>query len=123
MTQLKIFLVCLVLGVLGGVFYDVFYIPRSLFRRQWFRIVCDVFFCLCFGLFYSFMSVLLALPSLRAYHVLGCAIGLFLYLKSFHKIVAFFTEKLYNKLIATHKGSTGHGGRTHGRRRKRTDTG
>ena len=123
MTQAFVFLVCLLLGVLGGIFYDIFYIPRSLYRRQWLRYLCDALFCLCFGLFYGFMSVALALPSLRSFHVLGCVFGLLLYLKSFHKIVAFFTEKLYNKSIATHKRISDHGRRTHRRRTKGANTG
>ncbi len=107
--QLRIFLICLFIGVLGGFVYDVFFLLRNFYRKQWFRVLCDVCFCLCFGVFYFFLSVSLALPPLRGYHLLACVIGLTLYLKSFHKIVAFFADMLYNKLIGKHKRNTKHG--------------
>ncbi len=97
MSGSRVFLICVFIGVLGGVIYDVFFLPRDLCRKKWLRFVCDFLFCLCFGAFYLFSAVCLGLPSIRFFHLLGLLLGLFLYLKSFHKIIAFLSGKLYNK--------------------------
>ncbi len=98
MTRFYIFLVCVMLGVSGGILYDAFSPIRSVFRRQWVRIACDFLFCVVFGAYYLFCSVALGFPSLRFYNLLGCILGIVLYLKSFHKIVAFFAKKVYNRI-------------------------
>ncbi len=113
MSGFRIFLVCVFIGVFGGVIYDAFFLPRDLCRTKWLRFVCDFLFCLCFGAFYLFSAVNLALPPLRFFHLLGLLLGLFLYLKSFHKIIAFFSEKLYNKILSkVHKRKPRHGRRS-----------
>ena len=116
--QFHIFLVCVFVGVFGGLLFDVFFVVRNAYRKRWLRTVCDFLFALFFAALYLAAAVVLAFPPLRFFDLLGCIFGLFLYLKSFHKIVAFFSEKLYNKLNRRNKGKT-----EHGRRGKRTNTG
>ena len=116
--QFHIFLLCVLIGVVGGILYDALFFVRSMYRRRWLRILCDVLFCICFAIFFVFISLWLDLPAVRAYFLLGCILGLLLYLKSFHKIVAFFAEKLYNSIVHHSKGNT-----VHGRRKKRRNTG
>ncbi|MDE7158126.1 MAG: hypothetical protein K2N74_00975 [Clostridiales bacterium] len=98
-NQIFIFLVCVTCGLAGGVLYDALYCIRYPFRARWVKIVFDVFFFVLFAGIYLFVSVLFELPNLRLYMFFVCLVGLFLYLKSFHKIVAFFTEKVYNGVI------------------------
>ena len=95
-NQIYVFLVCVLCGVMGGVVYDVGYCVRYPFRKSWVRIVTDVLFCVFFAALYLFVSVMMGLPGFRLYSFIGCAAGLFLYLKSFHQIVAFFVKKVYN---------------------------
>lgn len=116
--QLRIFLLCILIGAVCGVLYDVFFFLRQSYRKQWLRILCDVLFCLSFAFVYVLFSISFGFPPLRSYFVLGLTVGLFLYLKSFHKIVAFFSEKLYNGRNRRYKGKT-----RHGRRGKRAKTG
>lgn len=113
--QFFTFLVCFLCGVGGGLIYDFFFLVRSVLRMRWVRIVSDVAFCIVFAGLYLFVSVMMGLGALRFYTALGCLSGLILYLKSLHKIVAFFAEKVYNgvkKLPKVHKRWT--------RTRKRT---
>ncbi len=112
--QIRIFLVCTLVGVLCGVLYDAFFLVRSTYRKHWLRILCDILFSIGFALVYAIVSVSLEFPPLRFFFLLGCGLGLLLYIKSFHKIVAFFVEKIYNIHTRKHKGKTEHG------RRKRT---
>jgi len=60
------------------------------------RYVFDALFWVLFAGIYLFVAVMTGMPSLRFFTFLGCIGGLFLYLKSFHKIVAFFAERVYN---------------------------
>ncbi|MDE6059193.1 MAG: spore cortex biosynthesis protein YabQ [Clostridia bacterium] len=97
-NQIYIFLVCVLCGIAGGVFYDFFYCIRYPFKNSWVRIATDVVFCIAFGGMYLFVSAMMGLPNLRLYTFVGCILGIFLYIKSFHKIVAFFLEKVYNRV-------------------------
>ncbi len=109
--QLRIFLLCILIGIVGGVLYDVFFLLRAPLRMRWVRILCDFLFCIAFGAVYLLFAVSFRMPPLRFYYILGLTLGLFLYLKSFHKIVAFFSEKLYNGLTERHRGKSNHGRR------------
>ena len=102
--QLYLFLLCILLGAACGIVYDFFFLIRSFLRFRPVRIVCDILFCLCFGGAYLVFSVALGFPSLRFYFILGLFCGLFLYLKSFHKTVAFFADKVYNRITVVWKG-------------------
>ena len=96
--QFYIFLVCAVFGVLSGVIYDVIYCAVLPFKRQWVKIAGDLLFSAIFIALYIFLSLLFSFPAFRLYMFLGCAVGFYLYLKSFHKIVAFLAAKVYNKV-------------------------
>lgn len=94
--QIFVFLVCVLTGVASGVVYEVFYILRKLFPSA-FSIAFDVAFFLVFAGMSIFASVLFAFPNFRVYMYLGNALGLILYLKSIHLIVAFLWKLCYNK--------------------------
>ena len=82
-------------GICGGPLYDLFFVLSYPFRKGWVRYVTDALFFVLFAALYLFLSVLFELPSLRFYMFAACLLGLLLYWKSIHKIVAFFSEKLY----------------------------
>ncbi len=101
--QVFTFLVCVACGLAGGVVYDVFWMVGKLLPARWVRVLCDLLFCFLFGGLFLFVSVMMDLGTVRFYSLLGCLLGLFLYLKSFHKIVAFFCEKVYNRRNPIHR--------------------
>lgn len=101
--QFYIFLVCAVFGIFSGAVYDLFYCATFPFKKSWVKITGDVMFSLVFILLYVFASLLFSFPAFRLYMLLGCAFGFYLYLKSFHKIVAFSVRKVYNKICSTRK--------------------
>ena len=96
--QFYIFLVCTLFGAASGVIYDVIYCAVLPFKKSWVKIVGDLLFSAIFIVLYLFLSLLFSFPAFRLYMFLGCAVGFYLYLKSFHKIVAFFARKVYNKI-------------------------
>ena len=95
-SQIFVFFACTACGIVSGVLYDVIFCALYPIRARWVHIVTDMFFFVLFAGLYLFVSVMFSLPSFRLYMLCACFIGFFLYLKSFHKIVAFFMEKIYN---------------------------
>lgn len=107
------FITCTCLGIISGVFYDILYIARSVVcgvrketysvKDRIFTVVCDVVYCLFFAASFVFVSVMFDFSNLRMFMILGCVLGAILYLKSFHLFVAFFVNKVYNKLYSSIK--------------------
>lgn len=95
-NQISIFLVCVLVGVASGVVYELFYILRKLCGDVA-GIVFDVLFFLAFAAMSVFAAVLFSFPNFRVYMYLGNVLGLILYLKSVHRIVAFLLKLCYNK--------------------------
>lgn len=104
--QIYIFIICLFCGVISGVVYDVLYVARCSLcgidksaytvKDKIFLIICDLLYCLVFAAGFIFVSVVFDFENLRAYMLIGCAIGAIIYLKSFHIIVAICVRKVYN---------------------------
>lgn len=105
---LFVFITCTCLGVLSGIIYDVLYIARSAvcgINRQAYTVkdkiftaICDILYCIIFAVAFVFISVMFDFDSLRLYMLIACILGAFLYLKSFHIIVAFLVRKVYNTI-------------------------
>lgn len=102
-NQFAYFSICIAVGFLGGVLYEVFSFFRLIFgcKRGKNRIlggIFDVSFCLIFGIFAVFSSYLLHFPDFRGYMWFGYGLGGIIYFKFLHKIIAFFENLCYNKL-------------------------
>lgn len=86
--------------------YDVLYVARCILcgvnteaytiKDKIFLVICDLLYCIIFAAGFIFVSVLFGFENLRLYMLIGCAAGSFIYLKSFHIIVAFCVRKVYN---------------------------
>lgn len=97
--QLKIFLTCVLLGVAGGLLYEavsLLALPKPKKAQKPLRFLADVIFFTAFAVVCIWTFTALRFSSFREYHYLGFAIGLILYLKTFHKAVAFFKNICYN---------------------------
>ncbi len=97
-AELYIFCACVLCGGAGGVIYDVLY-PLKLFIRKKNRKIAaamDALFFVLFAGLYIFAAAAFAFPAFRWYMFAGCMAGLILYSKSFHRILAFFYDMLYN---------------------------
>jgi len=102
-NQFAVFGICLIVGFLGGVLYE----PVSFFRLFFGRkrgknaIVCgvlEVLFWISFTLFSSIVAFAFGFPSFRLYMSIGYICGGIIYLKSLHRILAFFEKLCYNKI-------------------------
>lgn len=112
-----IFMVCIFCGIISGILYDVLYVARACLcgvdkkaytvKDKIFIISADILYCLVFCAGFIFTSVMFDFEGVRLYMFLGCALGAFLYLKSFHVIVAISVKKVYNKLSTKLEGKSG----------------
>ena len=97
--QLSIFFVCVSVGIVGGFLYEgvsLAALPRPKKWRPWLRFGADILFFLGFAVLCVWVASALCLPAFREYYYLGFAVGLLLYLKTFHKAVAFLKKICYN---------------------------
>lgn len=81
--------------------------------------VCDILFALALSLMFVCASVTFCFPDVRLYMFAAVAIGFVLYVKSFHIIVAFFVNRLYNSIGRIVK--VGKRGKKGARRRRKTN--
>lgn len=96
-NQIRIFLLCVLAGVIGGAFCEPFSLIGKLFKRL--QAGLDVAFFVVFSFVCVYFSAKFAFPDYRLYGYCGNFIGLIIYLKTFHRIVAFFEKICYNMLI------------------------
>jgi hypothetical protein len=96
--QLYIFFLCLLGGAISGVVYEPFYLLKFCLKGKKIVFFSDILFFLAFSAIYVFLSVLFDFPYFRLYMFIGCLLGLLLYLKSIHYILAFFIEMVYNRV-------------------------
>lgn len=97
-NQIFIFLVCIYAGLLSGIIYDVIYLTKHFAGGKVLNIVLDIVFFVIFALIYIFVSLLFSFPAFRLYMFLAAQLGLFMYVKSFHVLIANGAKKLYNGL-------------------------
>lgn len=113
--EFYIFLTCLFSGIIGGAIYDVIYVVKVLMfgfedkriktnddgkknkkAERGAGIFFDILFFLLFSALSVFIGTLFSFPDFRAYMFIGNLLGLLLYLKSFHFLIAFFLKWVYN---------------------------
>lgn len=103
-NQVYTFFVCVASGAISGVVYDLFYVIKRFISGKITEISLDILFFILFAGIYIFTSVLFGLPEFRFFMFIGCLLGLLLYLKSFHIMLDFFINMLYNVKIKTKGG-------------------
>ncbi len=104
--DLFIFLTYITLGIYSGILYDILYIVRVVvcgiyrgqlsFKDKIFTAVCDFVYFIFLAIAFIFLCVLFCIDTLRLYMFVALVLGVALYLKSVHIIVAFFVKRVYN---------------------------
>lgn len=97
-NQFYVFFACLSIGALCGILYSIFSLIKYFVHNNYLRVILDVVFYLLSFCVYLFLGYNLHFPSLRIYMIVGFFVGLFLYAKSLHIILANSLKKLYNKI-------------------------
>ena len=107
LNQFYIFLACVTFGAFSGLFFSLFSVLKAFIKSKVFEIIIDIFLMFSLSIAFSIFSYKNHLPNIRIYMLAGVLIGLSMYLKSFHRILANFAKKFYN--IITHKLNKGKG--------------
>lgn len=95
-TQFYVFISCLSFGVIIGGLYSIITIIKNLIKKKFIKIILDIFYFLLFTILFVLYAHNLNFPNFRLYMIFGALLGNFLYVKSFHIILANFCKRLYN---------------------------
>lgn len=100
-NQFTIFCLCIAVGFVGGMIYEVFAVFRWIFgckrgKNKNFGGLLDFLFFICLAIFYTLSSFLLHFSGFRVYMWLGFGIGGVLYTKTLRRMVAFWENMCYN---------------------------
>lgn len=97
MSQLPVFLIHTLIG-----FLSAFLGEPLLFLGRYFpkvRVLTDILFFVLLAVFVGKGSALFGFPNYRTYMSVGNLLGVILYLKSIHLLLAFFEKICYNTLV------------------------
>ena len=102
-NQFAVFGLCLFIGFLGGILYEPFSFFRFLCgcdrgKNKVLGGIFDIAFWIVFAVISVAAAYLFHFPALRVYMWIGEGVGLIIYLKTLHKILAFLQIMCYNKV-------------------------
>ncbi len=94
---------CALIGFAAGVIYEAFSILRYLTgckkgNKRKLTAFFDVCFFFCFAVFAVFCGTWFGFSEFRAFMAVGYGLGIIIYLKTLHRIVAFFEKVCYNRI-------------------------
>ena len=100
-NQLRIFCLCVAVGFVGGILYEIVAFLRLLLgcergKNAFIGGVLDILFFLAFAILCIFTGFWLHFPAFRVYIGIGYALGGIIYLKILHKTLAIFKKVCYN---------------------------
>ena len=95
-NQIYIFFACISFGGVVGVFFSVSIAIKWILKNKWLKILPDVVVFCIVSVLYVLYSYNMQFSSLRLYMLIGVVLGIVLYLKSFHIILAKILKKVYN---------------------------
>lgn len=95
-NQFFVFLACVAYGGISGILFSIVILIDKATKKKWVKIVLDIFAFLTTAVVYLIYSYKMQFPNLRMYMVAGVLLGIALYLKSFHIMLAKFLKKAYN---------------------------
>ncbi len=101
--QLFTFCLSVVVGFVGGIFYEIFAIFRLIFhferkKNKFWDVSFDILYLVGYAMYCIFASFILHFPNFRVYMWLGFGLGGLIYSKTLRRIVAFLEKICYTKL-------------------------
>ncbi len=98
-NQFYVFLACVSFGAVWGGLFSVLSLLKTKIKIIYFKALLDVLFFVLLSGTYGLYSHWAHFPSLRAYMPIGVITGIYLYMKSFHLILAKALKMAYNKYV------------------------
>ncbi len=96
LSQPRIIVICIGIGVFSGVIYDIIYFFTEFFNNKILKYLRNLIYFILTAFLFTLISVKADLGNFRFYMGLLVALGAYLYIKSFHKIIAKLYIKVYN---------------------------
>ena len=97
-NQFFVFIACLSFGVSFGFLFSISKLIKSRIPNVFFRILPDLVFFLLLSVIYALYSHYMKFPNFRAYMIVGVVLGILIYLKSLHILLAKYLKIAYNIL-------------------------
>ena len=95
-SQPKVILICLFCGIIFGVVFDFLGIFKKVINKKIFSHIIDFLGCVICSLIFLQISFLKEVGNFRLYTLPCSLVGFAIYYFSFHKIIAFLLNKVYN---------------------------
>ncbi|MBQ7339997.1 MAG: hypothetical protein IJW43_03995 [Clostridia bacterium] len=97
-NQLYVFLSCLSFGACFGVFRTLAILIKEKTSKNAIKGVVEITYFILLSFGFVLYSYIVKMPNLRVYMIVGVLLGNFLYVKSFHYILAKSIKRVYNIL-------------------------
>ena len=94
--QFYVFIACISFGGISGLMFSATQTLKYYIKNKLIKVVLDVFVFIALAGGYVLYSHVLKFPNTRIYMLAGVFLGIVLYFKSFHIILAKYLKKLYN---------------------------
>ena len=95
-NQFYVFIACMAFGGVGGVLFSVFFAIKFFIKNAIFKRVIDVLIFILLGIIFVIYSYFMNFSDLRVYMIIGVFVGILMYFKSLHILLAKFFKKHYN---------------------------
>lgn len=97
-NQFFVFIACIAFGGAVGIIFSVFSCVKFFIKNKVLSAIPDIIAFIFVGVLYSAYSFALKFPNLRFYMPIGVFIGITMYFKTFHILLAKYAKKFYNIL-------------------------
>ena len=96
LNQPIISVICVSIGVLFGFIYDIFFLCFNISKNKTITTISNIIYFILMAILFTITSNYLKFTNFRIYMAISVIVGLILYNKSFHKIIAKLYIKVYN---------------------------
>lgn len=102
-SQFYIFIACIAFGGTIGVVFSIFSILKFFAKNKIIKIFSDVIAFSVVGVIFPVFSHYMNFSNVRLYMLVGILMGIYLYFKSFHILLAKYAKKFYNIIVKINK--------------------
>ena len=95
-NQIYIFIACISFGILNGIVFGILSLIKKKLKNQVVKFIIDLSAFVVMTLFFILFSYLMHFSDLRLYMACGVFIGIYMYFKTLHILLAKNVKKIYN---------------------------
>lgn len=96
----RVMLFCFAFGGIAGFLYEFFYFFMLVFKHKCVKHLLTFTWWVCVAFAFVFFNYFFHLGNFRVYKLAVIIVGLLFYKNSFHKIIAIFLNRVYNKYVS-----------------------